>query len=140
MVPKFAHSIDMYFKKRIIKKILFLDDEKAILEIYKILAEDFKGIETHFMEPSTNWEARLIDFSPDLIISDVNMPHVNVLEFMNTKISHSKAPPYFIFYSGDTETSLCNSLLEAGALGVFSKDSLFEGFFVHLKNAGIDIE
>jgi DNA-binding response OmpR family regulator len=103
------------------KRVLIIDDKPTIAKIIQVyLNETFDCI--YFEDPikAIAWlqESNL----PDLIISDINMPNMNGVEFLDyiKKNELYKSIPFVILSSEDS-TSQKISLLEKGADDYISK-------------------
>ncbi len=123
-----------------IKKILFIDDDPTILEIYKSILEDAVSCETYFISPSGDLVDNINKISPDLIVSDVNMPLVNIDElFADISLATNKKTK-FIFITGDADTPLCQDLFKNGALAIFEKSSIINDLVDHLATFGVPVK
>ena len=103
------------------KKVLIVDDKQTIAKIIQVyIADMFECI--YFDDPikAIAWlhESNL----PDLIISDINMPNMSGVEFLDyiKKNDLYKSIP-FVILSGEDSTSQKIELLEKGADDYISK-------------------
>jgi diaminohydroxyphosphoribosylaminopyrimidine deaminase/5-amino-6-(5-phosphoribosylamino)uracil reductase len=62
--------------------VLIVDDESAILDTLRILLKN-EGFETHVALGGKQGIERLQDVKPDIVITDVRMPHVGGLEVLS---------------------------------------------------------
>lgn len=123
MYSEFSDYLSSTFKQnRNVKKVAFLDDEINILDLYKITFEDLNEIEKIFIVPNENIEDDLVKFKPDLIISDINMPNVDVVQLLESFLKKEEIRPDFIFITGDLNGEKSKKLLESGARAVFEKN------------------
>jgi DNA-binding NtrC family response regulator len=85
------------------KLIAIIDDEVEMEDIYKILLEQpiRKGlIELKFFCDARVFVDWLKSHSPDLVLTDINMPHINgVMLIKHIRSCGRKVPTYFV--SGD---------------------------------------
>jgi CheY-like chemotaxis protein len=113
-------------------KICFVDDDPLILDLYQVEVEKMNG-QFKFINPSFgDYEDTIFKFTPDLIISDINMPNINIVDFYK-KFSQMKfldtqsgkvKKTKMIFFSGDPESETSKKLLQLGAHGVFNKGDI----------------
>jgi DNA-binding response OmpR family regulator len=103
------------------KKVLIVDDKPTIAKVIQVyISELFECV--YFEDPikAIGWlqEGNL----PDLIISDINMPNMSGVEFLNyvKKNDLFKSVPFVILSSEDS-TSQKIDLLEKGADDYISK-------------------
>lgn len=105
------------------KLVAVVDDEVEMEYIYSIMLEKpiKKGlIELKFFSDSRKFVNWLDNNTPDLILSDINMPHLdgpNVMELVN-KTGRS-IPTYFV--SGYDEVEFENIMRELGVYRFLSK-------------------
>ncbi len=127
MYSDFAKYLgDIFKRSHQIKKIAFLDDDKNILELYKMTFDSLDEVEKLYIDPDSNIKEELINFKPDLIISDVNMPNVEVLNLLKLFTDKGRDSIDFIFITGDLSGPYCKKLLDSGAIAIFDKSSITE--------------
>lgn len=103
------------------KKILIVDDDPALLRLYEIL---LKSAQYKVFTASRCSDAHQVSLQeqPDLIITDINFPKENVIEFLKTMKMDIKAQaiPIAVFSSHylEDEEKAC---YDAGAVRVFTK-------------------
>ena len=122
-----------------IKKILFMDDENSLLDLYKMVTEDRTDCEILYLQPSADYLNTIRDFSPDLIVSDINMPNINVLDIMDYFYVGTEKKTKFIFLTGDVNNPICQQLSEKGALTILDKSVLLDDLLGHLSKIGVNI-
>lgn len=120
----FVYIYDIFFLKRetiVKKKVLIVDDKATIAKIIQVyIAETFDCV---FYEDPIQAIAWLQQGNlPDLIISDINMPNMSGIEFLDyiKKNELFKSIPFVILSSEDS-TSQKIALLEKGADDYISK-------------------
>ncbi|MDD3274108.1 MAG: response regulator [Bacteroidales bacterium] len=103
------------------KRVLIVDDKETIAKIIKVYIADLFDC-VYFDDPikAISWlqEGDL----PDLIISDINMPNMTGVEFLDYVKKNdmfNKIP--FVILSGEDSTSQKIALLERGASDYISK-------------------
>lgn len=105
-------------------KITIIDDSRAFcLGIQALLAHE-KCVITTFLNPHDAIENIKINI-PDIIITDLEMPHMNGLEIIKAikKIESISAVPILLLTSKDDAETLVNSI-EVGADAFVSKNSV----------------
>ncbi|PKP42565.1 MAG: two-component system response regulator [Bacteroidetes bacterium HGW-Bacteroidetes-10] len=103
------------------KKVLIVDDKQTIAKIIQVyIADTFECI--YFDDPIKAIAWLQESNMPDLIISDINMPNMNGVEFLDyiKKNDLFKSIP-FVILSGEDSTSQKIELLEKGADDYISK-------------------
>ena len=112
----------LYINKiKVKKKVLIVDDKQTIAKIIQVYISDMFDC-IYFDDPikSIAWlqEGNI----PDLIISDINMPNMSGVEFLDyiKKNDLFKAIP-FVILSGEDSTTQKIELLEKGADDYISK-------------------
>lgn len=105
------------------KLIAVVDDELEMEYIYKLLLEKQirRGlIKLRFFSDSRNFMAWLKNNEPDLILTDINMPHLDGPTLMEEiKKSGRSIPTYFV--SGYDEFEFRNIMRELGVYRFLSK-------------------
>lgn len=104
----------------LISKILVVDDDRAILRLYKLILEEI-GFDT--IECADNGKEAIKRFKgndekPDLVIMDYRMPIMNGIDAM-LRISEIEKSVKFIFASADD--SVKESALSKGASAFLKK-------------------
>jgi len=66
-----------------VRSVYFIDDDENILSLISIILEEKKDILSYTSPTLTNPLNNLITTRPDLIVSDINVPQVNVVELLN---------------------------------------------------------
>lgn len=103
------------------KKVLIVDDKQTIAKIIQVyIADTFDCV--YFDDPIKAIAWLQEGNMPDLIVSDINMPNMSGVEFLDyaKKNDLYKAIP-FVILSGEDSTSQKISLLEKGAEDYISK-------------------
>lgn len=65
------------------KRILIIEDNTDILELYKIYF-DKAGFEVYVSEDGLTWLVDILSLSPDIILLDINMPQMNGYEVLES--------------------------------------------------------
>ncbi len=103
-----------------------------ILEVYQAEADKLQGNFKFINTQSSDYEDIIFKFTPDLIISDINMPNVNIVDFYK-KFSQMKSldsqtgkvkKTKILFFTGDIGSETSKNLLKLGAHGVFDKGDI----------------
>ncbi len=126
-------------KKTKIEKILFIDDEDSILNIYKMIMEENSNCEIDFYNPKGDYLSQVLSYSPDLIVSDINMPGVNLLELIADLKLVSLKKINYIFLTGDTEAEICQHLIKLGAMGIYDKTTILDNLLGYLTECGVTL-
>ncbi|MEL7300593.1 MAG: response regulator [Pseudomonadota bacterium] len=105
-----------------LKSILHVDDDEDILDITKMSLELVGGFEVLQSRSADHAFATLDQISPDLILLDVMMPHVDGPTFLKRvrNIARFESMPV-IYMTAKSETDLQERLLQDGVLGVVTK-------------------
>lgn len=120
-------------------RVFCIDDDENILNLINMLFEEKSQVALYSKTTKSDPMENLLNFSPELIICDVNIPGINITEFFrkfraNPKFKNVKA----VFLTADVDTKLSKELIDLGAEVVFDKAILLDGFFEHFKKIGID--
>jgi len=96
-------------------KILVVDDDEAMAEIIRDLL-DLEGFDTDYAEDGKRGYEKALEYQPDLILSDINMPVADGYDFL----ADIKANPLtynipFMFLSARSEIFELRKGMEAGA-------------------------
>ena len=99
--------------------ILVVDDDQTIRELLQLHLRN-AGYAVHTAEDAVEAGHLILRSPPDLIISDVNMPHMDGFEFI-AALKADKALPYIpvIFLTTEEEGDLRGK--ELGAVGYITK-------------------
>src|SRR5688572_12675430 len=116
------------------KRILCVDDDQDILDIYDIIL----GAEGYSVKTSTcpgEILQLIIDFEPNLIIMDIKMAAFNGLEVckeVKSYISNKNTPVIIISSDDSIHTAVCNFGATAIILKPFDIDELIKTIHFHL--------
>lgn len=94
-------------------KLLFVEDEKELLEI---ICDALKKLEVNFLTASNGMEALKVleeNNDIDIIVSDINMPHLNGLEMAEQLRKEGNNTPIIIM-SAHTEEEFINKAKKVG--------------------------
>lgn len=83
------------------KKIMIVEDDKRIREELKELLNN-AGYESDVLNDFLNAEQKILDYNPDLILLDINLPYING-ETLLQKIRQKKDIPIIMVTSRATE-------------------------------------
>jgi len=103
------------------KRILILDDSAITLELEKSILEE-RGYEVAAAENLVEFELRLADFQPEIILTDVVMPDVSgqdIVRVLKQDYATEKIP--IVLFSSKPEEELERIARQAGADGHLSK-------------------
>lgn len=103
------------------KKVLIVDDKQTIAKIIQVYISDMFDC-IYFDDPIKSIAWLQEGNMPDLIVSDINMPNMSGVEFLEyiKKNDLYKSIP-FVILSGEDSTSQKIELLEKGADDYISK-------------------
>jgi CheY-like chemotaxis protein len=108
------------------KRIIFIDDSEITREMIRAALVD-AGHVVQVAENLLNFDQRLAEFNPDIILTDVNMPDIRgdeICKVLKTKYDTADIP-IVLFSSKDTE-ELSELAERAGADGFVSKQQGFD--------------
>ncbi|MDP1622536.1 MAG: response regulator [Bacteroidales bacterium] len=88
-------------------------------EVIKVLGP----CEFQITEDGDNFVQSLVDFMPDLIISDFNVPGFDVFTALNLTKKNAPGTP-FIVVTGSTSEELRTECLKAGAIDLICKSEI----------------
>ena len=88
-------------------------------EVKKVLG----SCEFQIVEEKEAFLTALVDFKPDLIISDFSIPGFDWRTALNLTIQHAPQTP-FIVVTGSISDEIRNKCLQAGASGFISKNEI----------------
>lgn len=119
------------------KKLLFVDDEPRILDgLRRMLRAKADEWECHFVENVEDALNLLATTSMDAIVSDLNMPGLNGIEFLTILRGDSRYEFLpFLMLTGNGELSAKRTALEAGATDFLNKPCDFAELTARLRNA-----
>jgi CheY-like chemotaxis protein len=110
-----------------IKSILLVDDDRDDIYFFSKALEEFK-VDIEMQTAGEGFEAfeRLQNFTPDVILLDLNMPKMNGMAFLKAikKIKHLKTIPVIIYTTHVTVIEE-EELLRLGAYAVYIKPNDF---------------
>jgi DNA-binding NtrC family response regulator len=110
------------------KTIAIVDDEKEMEYLYSMLLEpavENKIVNLRFFDDARNFVEWFKDHKPDLILSDINMPHINGFELaQKVREEGHKILTYFI--SGDDASEYSQQMKKFGPCRYFSKPLDFD--------------
>ena len=86
------------------KKIMIIDDNKEICEMYKLSLE-YDGYEVKIENNWLNWLNTALEYKPDLIILDIMMPQTNGFEVLESINMHTSLKSKIIVNSNLTSIS-----------------------------------
>lgn len=114
-------GVIILFALSVKKKVLIVDDKQTIAKIIQVYISDTFDC-VYFDDPIKAIAWLQEGNMPDLIVSDINMPNMTGVEFLDyaKKNDLYKAIP-FVILSGEDSTSQKIALLEKGAEDYISK-------------------
>ncbi|MDI9354762.1 MAG: response regulator [Cyanobium sp. MAG06] len=96
------------------KKILIVEDNVALREIYRISFQG-SGIDTHFAENGMTAIDLSTNIKPDLIILDIIMPEINGYDFLRLLKNNTELNPIIVVNSNLSEDTDIQKAYTAGA-------------------------
>ncbi len=90
------------------KKIVFVDDEKDIIELYQLILEDTEDLKFYFYSNPMLALEFLKEYQVDLVVCDEAMQEINGLEVLKS-IRHSKLNNNTRFYLASGNPDLDSS-------------------------------
>jgi two-component system chemotaxis response regulator CheB len=107
------------------KKVLIVDDSKAVREVIKKIVSAEPNLSLcGELESAKDLESFIRTTRPDVITLDVNMPGIDGLTALRTIIAKFKVPTVMISGLNPTEGNMVFQALEAGAIDFIEKPSL----------------
>ena len=109
------------------KLIAIIDDEKEMEYLYSIMLQKQirKGlVEIKFFSDSRNFLDWYQGHRPDMILTDINMPHLNGPQIMKVVGKSIRSIPTY-FVSGDNESEHTKVMRELGVYRFISKPMNF---------------
>ncbi len=103
-------------------QILLVDDSKAMRLIIRRALRQAGFADEGIAEACNGAEALKVirESSPDLILSDWNMPEMNGIDLLSTLTSEGKKVP-FVFVTSESTPEMRERALDAGALTLITK-------------------
>ena len=104
------------------KKILVIDDEPSLRETLVDILE-LSGYVVKSANNGRDGYAKIVEFNPELVVCDVNMPEMSgfeLLNLLNKELTPDKVPP-FLFVTAKTEKKSIDEALSLGAIGYILK-------------------
>lgn len=121
-------------------RILYVEDEKALLEETKVIFDDiFKEVDTAINGEEALKLYKLEPNKYDIIITDLNMPKMNGLELIKN-VKELNTEQAIIALSAHNETEYFLDSIHSGINGYVLKPFDFETFFITLSKVMKDIE
>ncbi|MBP6948643.1 MAG: response regulator [Candidatus Pacebacteria bacterium] len=102
------------------KKIMIIEDDKDLQEIYKINFE-MVGYEVMQEFDGLDGIASVVDKKPDAILLDINMPNMDGFAFLNAINDNTSINIPVIVCSNLSDQETQNKALSSGAAGVLVK-------------------
>lgn len=102
------------------KKIMIIEDDKDLQEIYKINFE-MAGYEVMQEFDGLDGIASVVDKKPDAILLDINMPNMDGFAFLNAINDNTSINIPVIVCSNLSDQETQNKALSSGAAGVLVK-------------------
>lgn len=109
------------------KVIAIIDDEKEMEHLFSLMLQKQirKGlINIKFFSDSRNFLEWYKDHRPDMILTDINMPHLNGPQIMKVVGKSIRSIPTY-FVSGDSESEYTKTMRELGVYRFISKPMNF---------------
>jgi CheY-like chemotaxis protein len=78
-----------------VKKVLIVDDEPHIVRVLKLKLEN-AGYEVLTAVNGIDGLEKFIKAKPSVVISDINMPHIDGQELIKMMETHKNKDPYFV--------------------------------------------
>ncbi len=116
------------------KKVMIVDDDVELLQILPSLLEPWAFKLTTLDDPRQFWDV-LQAVTPDVLILDVEMPHLSGIELCKVLQTH----PYWcklpvLFLSVHTDTAIFTQALASGAKGFVNKPLITQQLVSHILN------
>jgi CheY-like chemotaxis protein len=103
------------------KRILVVDDDPRLLSVTRELLE-LEGYVVRTQESPFGTSRAVLDFAPDLILLDVNMPGLSGDRLASVLLGDGEGVPRrVLLYSSNDEDTLRESAARVGALGYVCK-------------------
>lgn len=109
------------------KVIAIIDDEKEMEHLFSLMLQKQikKGlVAIKFFSDSRNFLDWFKDHRPDMILTDINMPHLNGPQIMKVVGKSIRSIPTY-FVSGDSESEYTKTMRELGVYRFISKPMNF---------------
>jgi len=105
-------------------KVLLVDDQSLILDILTKGLNQDSGIEV-IATAKDGIEAmrKVMNFSPDVIVLDMEMPNMNGLQFLHKQMSIKPIPTILLSAVTGKDSKITNDAFEAGAVDFLQKPS-----------------
>ena len=108
------------------KKVMFVDDDIDLLKALPILLQPWSFQLTTLNDPRQFWDA-LPAIEPDLLVLDVDMPHVSGIELCKVLRNHPQWHSLPIMYiSAHKDSEIGDQIRSSGAYGFVNKPFLGE--------------
>jgi DNA-binding NarL/FixJ family response regulator len=115
-------------------KIIVADDEKLFRKGFVSILSRYEDIDIIAEAANGDECIRILQQSkPDIVLLDINMPRISgyeVLQFINNE--HIDTKVIVVSMADDEKTIL--DCIEAGAMGVFSKNDEYDNIYAAIKN------
>ena len=105
-------------------KILLLEDLQEDYELVKReIGKNYNNFEILHVDNESDFRKQLVEFSPDLVLSDYNLPQINGLEALQiVREMHSNLP--FLVVTGSINEDTAVDCIKAGATDYIIKENL----------------
>ena|SRR3990167_5789049 len=109
-------------EKKILKRILYAEDEADIRMIAQIALEDIGGFEVNFCNDGKEVLREVDQFCPDLILLDVMMPEMDGLATLKSLQQSEKTKNIpVIFMTAKAQANEIAKYIQLGAIDVITK-------------------
>ena len=110
------------------KKILVVDDEAMVREAISVLLEE-KGYEVRTANNGRAGVEAYADFAPDLVLTDISMPDMEGIEFLQVLRKKEKSLPVIVMSGNIVGQRFLKSARMIGAAAVLKKPFSNEDLF-----------
>ena len=108
--------------KKVLKKILLVDDDLDILAVAKYCLEELKDIEIKYMSSGEEAIKEALTFQPDLIVLDVMMPKMDGITALKAiRLIPSMATVPIIFFTAKVQKEELDSYNQNGVIDIIAK-------------------
>jgi CheY-like chemotaxis protein len=108
--------------KKVLKKILLVDDDLDILAVSKYCLEELKDIEIKYLSSGEEAIKECVTFHPDLIILDVMMPKMDGITALKAiRLLPSMANTPVIFFTAKVQKEELDNYHQNGVIDIITK-------------------